>query len=89
MSNDHNLPIYFTGHSISSLRKRGSDQDEVIQVIRESEWREAKLGRLEAEKEFAFNAMWNGSRYQLKKVTPVFLIEEQMIIVVTVYCFYY
>ena len=39
--------------------------------------------------EFPYAGRWNDRHYQSKKVNPVFIIENQEIIIITVYCFYY
>lgn len=62
---------------------------EVEQTIRSSPWEQAELGRLECHKEFPFNAEWNGRRYAAKQVRPIFVDEENEIVVITVYTYYY
>ena len=89
MAGERQFPVYFPDHALTSMRKRGADRDEVIQTIREAEWCQAKHGRYEAEKEFPFDAAWNEKHYALKKVNPVFVVERDTIIIVTVYCFYH
>ena len=39
--------------------------------------------------EFPYNGYWNNRYYQSKTVSPVFIVENEEIIVITVYCFYY
>lgn len=82
-------PIRLTRHAQGYLTKRGFTAAEVEQAIRESPWQPAELGRLECQKEFPFNAVWNGKTYATKQVRPVFVEETLEIVVVTVYTFYY
>ena len=89
MLENKKLPIHFTAHALDSARKRGTNQEEVRSAIQGAQWRAAKLGRIEAEMEFPYNGDWNNRYYQSKTVSPVFIVENQEIIVITVYCFYY
>ena len=82
-------PIRLTRHAQGYLTKRGFTAAEVEQAIRECPWQPAELGRLECQKEFSFNAVWNGKTYATKQVRPVFVEEALEIVVVTVYTFYY
>jgi len=49
----------------------------------------ARSNRLEATKDYPFNAEWNGTRYATKRVRPVFVEEPDGIVVVTVYTYYF
>jgi len=84
-----NLPVTFSSHAKDSMRKRGADADEVLKVIQQVKWIEAKQGRFEAKLDFPYNKVWNKKHYSTKQVNPVFIIEEQTIIVITVYVFYF
>ena len=44
---------------------------------------------MEAKKDFTFDAVWNRRTYATKRVRPIFVEEEEMIVVVTVYVYYY
>ena len=81
--------IKFTPHALESLRKRGVSQEEVIETIKEAEHFPTKLGRMECEKEFCYNAEWHGRYYHKKKVRSVFKEEEGKILIITVYSFYH
>jgi len=39
--------------------------------------------------EFPFQAIWNGRRYAVKRVRPIFVELELEILVITVYTYYY
>ena len=81
--------IEFTPHAVESLKKRGVTQEEVIEAIKEAEHLPTKLGRIECEKEFCYNAEWHGKYYRMKKVRPVFKEKGGGILVITAYSFYY
>ena len=38
---------------------------------------------------FPFNSEWNGRWYRTKQVRPIFVEEEEEIVVVTVYTYYF
>ena len=81
--------IRLSGHAREQLLYRGTTELEVNQTIRRGEWGEAKLGRLQSELEFEFNAHWNEKFYTTKRVQPIFVEERDEIVVVTVYVYYF
>jgi hypothetical protein len=82
-------PIRLSAHALSYLARRGFTVAEVEETIRTCPWEKAELGRLEARKEFPFNNEWNGRRYAVRQVRPVFVDEPNEIVVITVYTYYY
>jgi hypothetical protein len=80
-------PIRLSGHARSYCASRGFTAEE--EAIRGGSWAKAELGRLEARRDFPFNAEWNGRRYATKQVRPIFVDEPNEIVVVTVYTYYY
>lgn len=82
-------PIRLSKHARGYIGRRGFTVAEVERAIRQAVWEPAELGRLECQMEFPFRSEWNGRRYAIKKVRPVFVEEETEIVVVTVYVFYY
>ncbi|MBI2551810.1 hypothetical protein HYW17_00715 [Candidatus Uhrbacteria bacterium] len=70
------------------MRKRGANENEVVETIRLAEWREARSGRFEAKQDFQYNAEWNKKFYKIKQVNPVFVVERDTIVVITVYALY-
>jgi hypothetical protein len=77
-------PIRLTGHARSQLAFRGTNEAEVSDSIRTTGWQAAESGRLECRKAFAFNAEWNRHWYKTKQVRPIFVEEQDEIVVVTV-----
>jgi len=86
---DSSKPIQFSGHAIQQLQFRGATEAEVIEAIRTAPWQPADNGRMECRKDHAFNATWNRRHYAMKQVRPIFVVEPNEIVVVTVYVYYF
>ena len=82
-------PIRLSRHAEEQLSYRGTSQDEIEVAIRTEEWTTAELGRMECRKTFPFGKEWNGTIYATKQVRPIFVEEDQEIVVVTVYAYYH
>jgi len=82
-------PIRVSAHADGYRASRGFTEAEVGAAIRTSRWLPARNDRLEATKNYLFNAEWNGKRYVTKRVLPVFIEEANEIVVVTVYTFFF
>lgn len=80
-------PIRFTHHARLRLA-RGTTPEEVIRAIREAPWKPAPQGRWECLLEVLFQGEWNGKRYNGKQVRPVFVEEEDSVVVITVYVYF-
>jgi hypothetical protein len=89
VSNGTTKPIRLSHHAQGYLSRRGFTEAEVRDAIRTSPWRPARAGRWETAKEFAYNALWNGIRYAVKRVRPVFVEKATEIVVVTVYTYFF
>lgn len=83
------LPIEFSDHAKESMGKRGANTDEVRMAVTEAEWTEVKQGRLEAILDFLYNSNWNKKHYAIKQINPVFAVEQDRIMVIMVYVFYF
>ena len=64
-------------------------KDEVFSAISKGEVEPAHKGRTMYRKNFQFNGMWRGKKYQIKQVAPVVTGEDVRRIVVTVFVFYF
>ena len=82
-------PIRLSAHAASYCASRGFTVNEVEETIHASPWKKTELGRLEARRDFSFNAEWSGHWYAVKQVRPIFVEEPNEIVVVTVYTYYY
>ena len=82
-------PILLSGHARDQLGYRGATEEEVAETIRTGPWEAAEQGRMEAKRDFAFDAVWNKKTYATKRVRPIFVEEQERVVVVTVYVYYY
>ena len=82
-------PVRLSRHARSQLEYRGATEEEVLTAIRSSEWQSAGLGRLECRMDIPYGHEWNGKMYGSKQVRPIFADEEDEIVVVTVYTYYF
>ncbi len=82
-------PIRLSGHAMQQLLFRGGTEGEVIEAIRSEEWQPAEFGRLECQMNLTFDSDWNRKHYRIKQVRPIFAEEQDEIVVVTVYVYYF
>ena len=80
--------IRLTAHAAGYVDRRGFTVSEVEQAIRNAPWEPAELGRLQCRMTVAFDSVWNGVHYASKHVRPIFVEEEEEIVVITVYTYY-
>ena len=71
------------------MKIRGTIEDEVIESIEKGEEIPAKKGRLAYRKNFQFESRWHGKYFQVKQVVPVVENRKGIIIIITVYSFYF
>jgi hypothetical protein len=81
--------IRLSPHAKMQLSYRGATEEEVLDAIQTSDWEPAELGRLACRKDFEFNNPWNKKFYKTKQIRPIFVEEENEIVVVTVYVYYF
>ena len=85
----NNKPIRLSVHAKMQLSYRGATEIETRDAIQTSDWKPSELGRLECRKNFEFNNTWNDKFYKTKQIRPIFAEEENEIVVVTVYVYYF
>jgi len=81
--------IVFSPHAREQLALRGGTEDEAQAAILEGERLPAERGRVAFRKNFPFLSDWKGRYYEVKQVMPIVVEEEDAIVVVTVYVFYF
>ncbi len=81
--------IIFTPHAVERLTLRGATEAEARVAIAEGERFPARGGRTTFRKNFPFRSEWKGRLYKTKQVMPIVVEQEDAIIVVTVYVFYF
>ena len=82
-------PIVLSRHASEQAAERGTSSDQIQETIREAGWQLARSGRYECRKDFMFESVWLGKPYATKQVRPVFVEEDERIVVVTVYVYYF
>jgi hypothetical protein len=82
-------PVRFSRHALQQMAERGAIQEEVLEAIRSGEQVPAKHGRVGYRKNFQYNRLWGGRYYAVKQVLAIVAEEPEMLIVVTVYTFYF
>ena len=81
--------IIFSNHAKTKMGDRGASEDEVRKAIEEGSSEPARKGHLMFRKNLPFNAMWRGKHYSIKQVAPVVSEENNGLVVITVYVYYF
>jgi len=82
-------PIRLSNHAKIQCDERGVLEEEVIEAVRMGTREPAKKGRIMCMQNFQYNNYWNDSYYPIKQVAPVIAEDENEIVVVTVYSYYF
>ncbi len=81
--------IRLTAHAVEQCAERGASQAEVREAIEHGIREPAKRGRFVCRLNFQYGAEWQDKFYAIKQVAPVAVEEQNEIVVVTVYTFYF
>lgn len=84
-----NPHIEISPHAKEQMLDRGATEREVLLSIEKGEVEPVRRGRKMYRKNFQFNGMWRGKRYQIKQVAPIVADEGDRLVVVTVFVFYF
>jgi hypothetical protein len=68
---------------------RGAEEDHVIEAIRNGEQEPTRSGRVMCRLNLEFKREWDGVYYPIQQVAPVVVEEDERIVVITVYTFYF
>jgi hypothetical protein len=82
-------PIRFSRHASEQMIERGASEAEVIGAVRDGEQIPAKLGRQGYRRNYPYGSTWGGRTYAIKQVLAIVAEEPEVLIVVTVYTFYF
>lgn len=82
-------PVRLSGHARLQATRRGTTAAEVEETIRSQTWISANRGRFECRGDISFGGEWNGKPYETRQVRPIFVEEATVIVVITVYVYYY
>ena len=82
------MKIKIEPHTLKRADERGASKDEIYDVIAKGIEIATKNNRLGKYKVYEFNNQRNNLYYEQKKVEVYFIIENNIIITITVYVFY-
>mgnify|MGYP001569595626 CR=1 FL=1 len=82
------MTVRIDSHTIEQMTKRGTSEDEILEMLATENEIDTKLGRKRKFKIFPFLNLWNGKYYEHKKVEVVYVTEQNIITTVTVYVYY-
>lgn len=82
-------PIRLTVHAVEQCVERGASETEVREAIQRGVREPAKRGRFMYRLNFQYAARWQDKFYAIKQVAPVVAEEQNEIVVITVYTFYF
>jgi hypothetical protein len=75
-------------HTLERAEERGTNEDEIKDVIETGSTIPAKYGRIGRAKVYDFKRKRHGKYYDQKRVEVFYAIEESLVVTVTVYVFY-
>jgi len=81
--------IVFSKHALDQMPDRGATQQDVEIAINSGERISAERGRLAFRKNLPFESNWKGRYYETKHVMPIVKEENDALVVITVYVFYF
>jgi hypothetical protein len=82
------LKIQIDPHTLERAQERGTNDSEIREVIQTGSSIPAKHNRIGKVKIFGFNQFRKGKYYEQKRVEVFYVIENNIIITVTVYVFF-
>lgn len=82
------MRIQIDPHTLERAEERGTNRNEIIDVINHGVTIRAKYGRLGKSKVYKFGQKRNNVYHEEKLVEVFYVIENNVIITVTVYVFY-
>lgn len=82
------MNIQVDPHTLKRAEERGATQEEITDVIENGIPIPAKRNRLAKVKVFPFEQERLGKFYKQKRIEVIYLIEDNVIVTVTVYVFY-
>jgi hypothetical protein len=82
------MDIFIDPHTLERAEERGTDENEIIDVINTGFSIPAKYDRLGKAKIYSFQKQRHGKFYNQKRVEIFYTIVENRVITVTVYVFY-
>lgn len=82
------MEIRIDPHTLERAEERGTDENEIKDVLNTGSTIQAKHGRRGKTKVYEFKKDRHGEYYEQKRVEVIYIIEDNILITVTVYAFY-
>lgn len=82
------MKVQIDPHTLERAGERGTNEDEIKDVIETGFTIPAKYGRIGRAKVYDFKRKRHGKYYDQKRVEVFHVIEEGLVVTVTVYVFY-
>lgn len=82
-------PIVFTKHAAERIPERGTNEADIREAVRIGSREPAQRGLFLYRLNLEYRRHWAGKYYGLQQVAPVVAEEEDRLVVVTVYTFYF
>ena len=82
------MKVQIDPHTLERAWERGTNEDEIKDVVETGFTISAKYGRIGKAKVFDFKRKRYGKYYEQKRVEVFYAIEESLMVTVTVYVFY-
>ena len=82
------MKVQIDPHTLERAGERGTNEDEIKDVIETGFTIPAKYGRIGRAKVYNFKRKRQGKYYDQKRVEVFYVIEEGLVVTVTVYVFY-
>ena len=82
------MKIEIDSHTLKWANERGTNENEIKEVINTGFTIPAKYGRIGKAKVYEFKKKRHGKYYEQKRVEVIYTIEGNIMITVTVYVFY-
>ncbi len=82
------MEIQIDAHTLDRARERGTNEEEIIDVIETGFVIPSKFGRIGKTKVYEFKRKRQNKSYEEKRVEVFYTVERDRIVTVTVYVFY-
>lgn len=82
-------PVVFSYHARQRMRERGAREVDVLEAIRVGQPEPARRGLTLFRLNLEFQKEWGGRWYGVQQVAPLVAEEDDRIVVVTVFAFYF
>lgn len=83
------MAIQIHPHARERMKERGASEDELIRTVDTGERFSAKFGRIGFRRNFSFDEVWRGKKYNTNQIEVFATEEEQDLIIVTVIVRYF